>query len=106
MIRAQDLAAVQLLEVLGRGGQGVVFRGSLHGLETAVKVLTDPAGGGGADGGRKAVETEAALAADVAGGEGGGGGGADVGSDVDTWDMDGKAGEARMRQVSAREGVF
>lgn len=32
---------MQLLDVLGRGGQGVVFRGTLHGLETAVKVLTD-----------------------------------------------------------------
>ncbi|KAG2491831.1 hypothetical protein HYH03_009788 [Edaphochlamys debaryana] len=41
--QAQDLAAMQLLEVLGRGGQGVVFRGVLHGLETAVKVVTDPA---------------------------------------------------------------
>ncbi|KAG2491832.1 hypothetical protein HYH03_009789 [Edaphochlamys debaryana] len=41
--QAQDLAAIQLLEVLGRGGQGVVFRGVLHGLETAVKVVTDPA---------------------------------------------------------------
>ncbi|GFR50507.1 hypothetical protein Agub_g12773, partial [Astrephomene gubernaculifera] len=36
---SQDLAAVELLEVLGRGGQGVVFRGTLHGLEAAVKVL-------------------------------------------------------------------
>ncbi|GLI62817.1 hypothetical protein VaNZ11_005566 [Volvox africanus] len=35
---AQDLAAVDLHEVIGSGGQGVVFRGTLHGLETAVKV--------------------------------------------------------------------
>ncbi|GLC74877.1 hypothetical protein PLESTF_001567100 [Pleodorina starrii] len=34
----QDLAAVDLQEVIGSGGQGVVFRGTLHGLETAVKV--------------------------------------------------------------------
>ncbi|KXZ41657.1 hypothetical protein GPECTOR_338g71 [Gonium pectorale] len=37
--QGQDLAAVELLEVLGRGGQGVVFRGTLHGLEAAIKVL-------------------------------------------------------------------
>ncbi|PNH04340.1 Serine/threonine-protein kinase mos [Tetrabaena socialis] len=36
---SQDLAAVQLHEVIGRGGQGVIFRGALHGLECAVKVL-------------------------------------------------------------------
>ncbi|GFR53067.1 hypothetical protein Agub_g15766, partial [Astrephomene gubernaculifera] len=35
---SQDLAAVDLHEVIGSGGQGVVFRGTLHGLETAVKV--------------------------------------------------------------------
>ncbi|KAG2493179.1 hypothetical protein HYH03_008600 [Edaphochlamys debaryana] len=35
---AQDMAAVVLHEIIGRGGQGVVFRGTLHGLETAVKV--------------------------------------------------------------------
>ncbi|PNH03215.1 putative LIM domain-containing serine/threonine-protein kinase [Tetrabaena socialis] len=39
MAAQQDLSAVELLEVIGRGGQGVVFRGSLHGLEVAVKVL-------------------------------------------------------------------
>ncbi|KAG2489383.1 hypothetical protein HYH03_012213 [Edaphochlamys debaryana] len=36
---SQDLAAVELREVIGRGGQGVVFRGYLHGLEAAIKVL-------------------------------------------------------------------
>ncbi|KAG2450689.1 hypothetical protein HYH02_004528 [Chlamydomonas schloesseri] len=35
----QDLEAIELLDVLGRGGQGVVFRGTMHGLETAIKVF-------------------------------------------------------------------
>ncbi|PNW87635.1 hypothetical protein CHLRE_02g141966v5 [Chlamydomonas reinhardtii] len=38
-VTAQDMAALDLEEVIGRGGQGVVFRGYLHGLETAVKVM-------------------------------------------------------------------
>ncbi|KAG2424163.1 hypothetical protein HXX76_014696 [Chlamydomonas incerta] len=40
---SQDIAAVELLEMLGHGGQGVVFRGTLHGLEVAVKVLEQKA---------------------------------------------------------------
>ncbi|PNW70197.1 hypothetical protein CHLRE_17g709900v5 [Chlamydomonas reinhardtii] len=35
----QDLEAIELLDVLGRGGQGVVFRGTMHGLEAAIKVF-------------------------------------------------------------------
>lgn len=37
----QELAAIRLYDVIGRGGQGVVFHGTLHGLETAVKVGED-----------------------------------------------------------------
>ncbi|GIL86230.1 hypothetical protein Vretifemale_14615 [Volvox reticuliferus] len=113
--RAQDLAAVQLLEVLGRGGQGVVFRGGLHGLETAVKVLTDPSGCGGCGGspgggggygprgaGKGAVATVKRQQGDgpnEAAAAGGGSGGGGACSDTDTWDGDSKAGEARMRQA-------
>ncbi|KAG2434948.1 hypothetical protein HYH02_012144 [Chlamydomonas schloesseri] len=78
----QELAAIRLYDVIGRGGQGVVFHGTLHGLETAVKVIVhrgkgeplahdggDPAAGGaegsGADAGAAAA---AAGAADAAGG--------------------------------------
>ncbi|GLI68345.1 hypothetical protein VaNZ11_012747 [Volvox africanus] len=114
--QAQDLAAVQLLEVLGRGGQGVVFRGSLHGLETAVKVLTDPSGSGGCGGGpgggggghdprgegKRAMATAERQQRDgpkEAAAAGGGSGGGRTCSDTDTWDGDSKAGEARMRQA-------
>ncbi|GIL81313.1 hypothetical protein Vretifemale_10252, partial [Volvox reticuliferus] len=34
----QDLSALDLQELIGQGGQGVVFKGLLHGLETAVKL--------------------------------------------------------------------
>eukprot|EP00198_Chlamydomonas_reinhardtii_P010768 XP_001700105.1 predicted protein [Chlamydomonas reinhardtii] len=78
----QELAAIRLYDVIGRGGQGVVFHGTLHGLETAVKVIVhrgkgeplahdggDPAAGGaegsGADG---AAGTAAAGEADAAAG--------------------------------------
>ncbi|PNH09043.1 putative tyrosine-protein kinase [Tetrabaena socialis] len=96
---AQDLAAVQLMEVLGRGGQGVVFRGMLHGLEAAVKVLMDAgtgelgheppprAGGSGAAAGA----TAAAPAEGGGGGVGGGGGG------------DGGAGGVRQAKRGAME---
>eukprot|EP00198_Chlamydomonas_reinhardtii_P002419 XP_001691755.1 predicted protein [Chlamydomonas reinhardtii] len=39
MAFTQDLASVELVEILGHGGQGVVFHGTMHGLEVAVKVL-------------------------------------------------------------------
>ncbi|GIL53923.1 hypothetical protein Vafri_9500 [Volvox africanus] len=108
--QAQDLAAVQLLEVLGRGGQGVVFRGSLHGLETAVKVLTDPSGSGGCGGGghdprgegkgaMATVQRQQRDGPNEAAAAGGGSGGGRSCSDTDTWDGDSKAGEARMRQA-------
>ncbi|KAG2497721.1 hypothetical protein HYH03_004457 [Edaphochlamys debaryana] len=42
-----DLAALQLYEALGRGGQGVVLRGSWGGLETAVKAIAQRGAGGG-----------------------------------------------------------
>ncbi|GLC41389.1 hypothetical protein PLESTM_001190700 [Pleodorina starrii] len=35
---AEDMAALDLHEMIGRGGQGVVFKGLLHGLETAIKL--------------------------------------------------------------------
>ncbi|GFR42048.1 hypothetical protein Agub_g2864, partial [Astrephomene gubernaculifera] len=34
-----DLYSIRLRETVGQGGQGVVFRGHLHGLEVAVKVI-------------------------------------------------------------------
>lgn len=41
-----DLYSVRLLETVGQGGQGVVFRGLLHGMEVAVKVVAkDPVPG-------------------------------------------------------------
>jgi hypothetical protein len=40
-----DLYSILLRETVGQGGQGVVFRGLMHGLEVAVKVR------GGRDGG-------------------------------------------------------
>ncbi|KXZ47663.1 hypothetical protein GPECTOR_33g545 [Gonium pectorale] len=36
---AQELTAIRLHKVIGHGGQGVVIRGTLHGLETAIKVI-------------------------------------------------------------------
>jgi hypothetical protein len=33
-----DLYSIRLHETIGQGGQGVVFRGLMHGLEVAVKV--------------------------------------------------------------------
>lgn len=34
-----DLRGLELLQQAGRGGQGVVYRGRLHGLPVAVKVI-------------------------------------------------------------------
>lgn len=39
--RMADISGVELLEVIGRGGQGVVFRGTLHSIEAAVKVISN-----------------------------------------------------------------
>ncbi|GFR52243.1 hypothetical protein Agub_g14777, partial [Astrephomene gubernaculifera] len=41
-LRREDLPHLHLLEVLGHGGGGVVFRGKLHALEVAVKVFEVP----------------------------------------------------------------
>ena len=46
----EELQALQLLEEIGSGGHGTVFRGTLHGLEVAVKVGL--AGMGPCSGGR------------------------------------------------------
>ncbi|KAG2487488.1 hypothetical protein HYH03_013907 [Edaphochlamys debaryana] len=72
---AQDLAAVELLEVVGSGGQGVVFRGSLHGLEAAIKVWEHGAraplehDGDGLSGGLDDDDVDAASAASPSGGD-------------------------------------
>ncbi|GLI60103.1 hypothetical protein VaNZ11_002145 [Volvox africanus] len=39
-VRLNDIAAVELMEIIGRGGQGVVFRGLVHGIEAAAKVIS------------------------------------------------------------------
>ncbi|KAG2486635.1 hypothetical protein HYH03_014691 [Edaphochlamys debaryana] len=76
---AQELAAVRLFDVIGRGGQGVVFHGTLHGLETAVKVIVhrgkgEPLahdggdGGGGADDATGPPASAGGAAAAAAGG--------------------------------------
>ncbi|GLI60181.1 hypothetical protein VaNZ11_002244 [Volvox africanus] len=87
---SQELAALRLYDVIGRGGQGVVFYGTLHGLETAVKVIVhrgkgeplahdggDPRVGGldeagvvvGGGGDAMAGSTAAAAAQEDAGGD-------------------------------------
>ncbi|KAG2424090.1 hypothetical protein HXX76_014766 [Chlamydomonas incerta] len=39
--RLQDLEAIRILEQIGRGGYGVVYRGLYHGSEVAVKVIQE-----------------------------------------------------------------
>ncbi|KAG2483976.1 hypothetical protein HYH03_017220 [Edaphochlamys debaryana] len=45
--QANDMRGLELLQQVGRGGQGVVYRGRLHGIPVAVKVIPTAEGGGG-----------------------------------------------------------
>ncbi|GIL50493.1 hypothetical protein Vafri_6679 [Volvox africanus] len=44
---ANDMRGLELLQQIGRGGQGVVYRGRMHGIHVAVKVIPTAEGGGG-----------------------------------------------------------
>ncbi|GLC58935.1 hypothetical protein PLESTB_001419100 [Pleodorina starrii] len=102
-VRLNDIAAVELLEIIGRGGQGVVFRGVVHGVEAAIKVISHrddaeeaaTAGGGGGGGGgadKRAGGGEGSTRAGQAGG--GGGAAASAALDSPMCFVD----EARMRE--------
>ncbi|KXZ47665.1 hypothetical protein GPECTOR_33g547 [Gonium pectorale] len=67
---AQELAAIRLSKIIGHGGQGLVLRGTFHGLETAVKVIAHKRPVAAAKG-----DTPAAAAGEGAAGGGGAGGG-------------------------------
>ncbi|KAG2486383.1 hypothetical protein HYH03_014963 [Edaphochlamys debaryana] len=51
--RVQDLESIRILEQIGRGGYGVVYRGLYHGSEVAIKVIQEAevAAAAGDDGG-------------------------------------------------------
>ncbi|GLI70933.1 hypothetical protein VaNZ11_016027 [Volvox africanus] len=67
--RMQDLESIRILEQIGRGGYGVVYRGLYHGSEVAIKVIQEvevaaPGAsgnpkGGGADGGLRRMNSVA-----------------------------------------------
>ncbi|EFJ40122.1 hypothetical protein VOLCADRAFT_100130 [Volvox carteri f. nagariensis] len=38
-LQANDMRGLELLQQIGRGGQGVVYRGRMHGIHVAVKVI-------------------------------------------------------------------
>ncbi|GLC45868.1 hypothetical protein PLESTM_001794800, partial [Pleodorina starrii] len=46
-LQANDMRGLELLQQIGRGGQGVVYRGRMHGIHVAVKVIPTAEGGGG-----------------------------------------------------------
>ncbi|EFJ39005.1 hypothetical protein VOLCADRAFT_101449 [Volvox carteri f. nagariensis] len=71
-----DLYSIRLKETVGQGGQGVVFRGLMHGLEVAVKVVAkDMPGTLIAKVQQQQQQQLAAAAAASANRRGGGGGG-------------------------------
>ncbi|GIL56370.1 hypothetical protein Vafri_11740, partial [Volvox africanus] len=88
-VRLNDIAAVELMEIIGRGGQGVVFRGLVHGIEAAVKVIShrDEAD----DAASKSMPAAATTTDRRATGGGGGGGPAALESPL-------VVDEARMRE--------
>ncbi|KXZ53518.1 hypothetical protein GPECTOR_7g968 [Gonium pectorale] len=69
-VRLNDIAAVELMEVIGRGGQGVVFRGTVHGIEAAVKVISHRDDAEATPATPSAPPTPAAVAAAKAGAAG------------------------------------
>ncbi|EFJ47836.1 hypothetical protein VOLCADRAFT_104919 [Volvox carteri f. nagariensis] len=60
--RLNDIAAVELMEIIGRGGQGVVFRGMVHGIEAAIKVISHREDAEGAANAKSAAAAAAAAA--------------------------------------------
>ncbi|GIM06686.1 hypothetical protein Vretimale_10969, partial [Volvox reticuliferus] len=103
-VRLNDIAAVELMEIIGRGGQGVVFRGMVHGIEAAAKVIShrdepDDAAGKSMPGAAGAATTTDRRATGGGGGGGGGGtGGGGGGGAPAALESPIVADEARMRE--------
>ncbi|KAG2495264.1 hypothetical protein HYH03_006537 [Edaphochlamys debaryana] len=76
-----DLYSIRLRETVGQGGQGVVFRGLMHGLEVAVKVVAKDMPGALA---ARVQQQQAQAAAAAAAKRKGAGGGGGVGGEADS----------------------
>ncbi|GLI59525.1 hypothetical protein VaNZ11_001411 [Volvox africanus] len=70
-----DLYSIRLRETVGQGGQGVVFRGLMHGLEVAVKVVAKDMPGALIAKVQQQQQQQATAASRRGGGGAGGGGG-------------------------------